>query len=79
MSHAISSYSGGGALVYLGPYIQPNCSFYLNEMRWLGEITVGYYAHFPIGSAHSNPFWEESFNRNIVHGIVISIGSGLAN
>lgn len=78
-SQSVASATGGGAMVYLGPYIQPRITFYLHKFRWLGEVSVGYYMHFPLGPAHSNPLWEEPFTRNVIHGVCISIGCGFAN
>jgi len=79
MSFSVSSFSSGGALVYLGPYLQPTISFQIHQFRWFGEISLGYFAHFPIGPAHTNLLWEEPFNRPVLHGFVFSVGSGFKN
>jgi hypothetical protein len=79
LAQTASSDIDGGAMVYLGPYIQPEVTYYLNFSRWFGELSAGFYLHFPLGEVHNIPLWEESFQHLYLYGFSISFATGFSN
>jgi hypothetical protein len=79
LAASLSSDIDGGALLYLGPYIQPEASFFLHLSRFFLEIGLGYYLHLPIGPAHEMPLWEDTFHQPVFHGLAVSVAMGFAN
>jgi len=79
LAQTVSSDIDGGAMVYLGPYFQPNVTYHLNFSRWFGELGAGFYFHFPLGKAHGIPLWEEPFQYLCLYGFSLSVAMGFSN
>lgn len=77
IQHTVGSADQGGALLYAGPMVQPRVAWSATFESFLVEPSVGYQFQFPIGPAHDNPLWEESFRRAVVHGVVASVSLGV--
>lgn len=76
LSEAVGSTVQGGALVYLGPFVQPRLTVRLVDGPGVVELAAGWTVHLPLGDAHDNALWEEPFDRTLVHGPTIGIHSG---
>lgn len=77
VSASVGSPVQGGALVYLGPYLQPRLSWRLVDGPGVVELSAGWMLHTPLGPAHDNPLWEASFDRGLIQGPTVAIHSGL--
>lgn len=79
-SHTLSvgSTAQGGALLYLGPSIQPQVGYTLPTGTAFLHLFVGYALTVPVGAAHQNELWEEDFSRPAVHAFAFGIESGFA-
>jgi hypothetical protein len=77
VSQAVSSTVQGGALVYLGPFLQPRVTARLLDGPSVVELALGWMFQTPLGSAHQNPLWEESFDRNLIQGPTLAVHSGM--
>ncbi len=79
LTQSVSSTIDGGALVYLGPSVHPRIGWTWLASRplgWAVAITTGVNLHFPIGSPHTNPLWEEPFRRALLPSFTLGIESG---
>lgn len=76
LTQAVGSTSEGGALVYRAPFIHPRVGYALQRSAWFGAISAGFVLHAPVGPAHEQPLWEESFRRPTIHAFTIGIESG---
>lgn len=76
LSHSVGSDKEGGALVYLGPSIHPRVGWAFVGRGPMVAITVGYNLHVPVGPAHTQPLWEASFERPVVHAFTVGLESG---
>ncbi|MED5371206.1 MAG: hypothetical protein VX899_09345 [Myxococcota bacterium] len=76
LTHTVGSERSGGALLYLGPYAQPQVNLILSEAPWAFALGVGWMLHVPVSAPHSQPLWEEEFKRGVVQGPVLSLQSG---
>ncbi|MFT5681675.1 MAG: hypothetical protein ACI8RZ_002581 [Myxococcota bacterium] len=80
LSQSVASSTDGGALIYMGPVIHPRIGWsrqFGEPMGSLLAIVVGGTLHRPVGSVHSIPLWEESFDRNLIGALTIGIESGV--
>ena len=77
VSASVGSPVQGGALVYLGPYLQPRLSWRIVDGPSVVELGAGWMLHTPLGAAHDNPLWEEPFRRALLQGPTVAIHSGL--
>ena len=75
LTHAVGSEVQGGALVYMGPMVHPRVAFNPIDLPFV-QLTLGYVVQTPLGAAHDNPLWEESFERMLVHGLTFGIEMG---
>ena len=76
LSHTVGSAIQGGALVYLGPWLQPRAGVITLPTPAHLELQLGYALHLPVGAAHQQPLWEEPFTRRLVHGPTLSLVTG---
>lgn len=79
LTHSVGSQDGGGALLYLGPYAQPQISLPLSEAPWAFSLGLGWMLHFPLSQAHTQPLWEHGFERRLVSGPTLSLQSGFGS
>ncbi len=77
VSEAVGSVVQGGALVYLGPYLQPRATWRIVDGPGVVEVSAGWMLHTPIGRAHDNVLWEEPFDRRLVQGFTLAVQSGM--
>ncbi|MFT5584855.1 MAG: hypothetical protein ACI9VR_002442 [Cognaticolwellia sp.] len=79
IGHTVGSSLQGGALTYLGPYVEPRASLRLVDGSGVVELSVAALAHFPVGAAHSQSIWEDDFDRSVIGGLSIAlhVGSGV--
>jgi len=77
-SHAmtVGSLVQGGALVYLGPTVAPRIGYVPPTKSAFLRVSLGYWALFPIGAAHEQPLWGDSFRQVPIHAFVIGLESG---
>lgn len=75
-SMAVGSTVQGGALVYLGPFVQPRVTVRLVDGPGVVELAAGWFLHVPLGDAHDNALWEEPFDRTLFQGPTIAVHSG---
>ncbi len=76
LTQSVASTSEGGALVYRAPFIHPRVGYAFMRSAWFGAISAGFVLHSPVGPAHEQPLWEESFRRTTIHAFTIGIESG---
>lgn len=78
LTHAVGSDVQGGALVYLGPWLQPRVGVIAVGAPAHLEVQLGYGVQVPVGVAHRNPLWEDPFRRRVVHGpaLALVVGAG---
>lgn len=76
VSQSVGSERQGGALVYLGPFVQPRITVRLVDGPGVVEIAGGWAFSFPVGAAHSNALWEEPFTRRMLQGPTVAVHSG---
>lgn len=76
LTQSVGSTSEGGALVYRAPFVHPRVGYALMRSAWFGAVTVGFVVHAPVGDAHEQPLWEESFSRPTIHAFTVGIESG---
>ena len=74
----VGSERQGGALVYLGPYLHPRLTYTVSPREPFLQVSLGYYLHVPVGAAHSNPLWEDSFDVPVIHAGTLSVEIGFA-
>ncbi|MCH9686527.1 MAG: hypothetical protein K0V04_34155 [Deltaproteobacteria bacterium] len=74
--HSVGSEQEGGALVYLGPSLHPRVGWAYVGQGPSVVITAGYLVHIPVGSPHSQPLWEASFERPAIHSFTVGLESG---
>ncbi len=77
LSAAVSSTVQGGALVYLGPFVQPRLTWRIVDGPGVVELSAGWMLHTPLGAAHDQPLWEASFDRGLVQGPTLALHSGM--
>lgn len=77
LTHTVGSDRQGGALVYLGPYVEPRVSFVLLEAPQFIGLSLSYLTHLPVGPAHRQALWEEPFRRPVAHGLMIGLTTGV--
>jgi hypothetical protein len=78
LGHTVGSSVQGGALTYLGPYIEPRGSFRVVDGPGVIELSAAVLTHLPVGRPHSQILWEEDFRRPVIGGLSISIHAGPA-
>ena len=78
-SIALGNTTGGGALTYLGPYIEFQMTYTIVKSPSAVEIGVGYAAHFPVGDAHNNPLWGDKFSIPAFHSFTFTVRSGFGS
>lgn len=79
LTHSVGSLEQGGALLYLGPYVHPRVAFAPLRSSPFLQVGLGWMVQVPVSRPHSQPLWEEPFDRAIVHGpsVAIQIGMGV--
>ena len=80
LTQSVGSTREGGALVYLGPIVQPRVGWlrqFFAPFGWFIAVSVGASVHFPVGPAHTNPLWEERFQRTTISAFTVTVESGL--
>ncbi len=78
LGHTIGSPVQGGALTYLGPYVEPRGSFRIVDGPSVIELSAAVLTHLPVGRPHSQSLWEDDFRRRVVGGLSVSIHMGPA-
>ncbi len=76
LGHTVGSDVQGGALTYLGPYIEPRGSMRLVDGPAVIELSIAALAQLPIGPAHSQSLWEDDFRRPVIGGLSIGVHAG---
>ena len=76
LGHTVGSTRQGGALTYLGPYLEPRASYRAIDGPAVLELSVAALAHLPVGPAHRQAFWEEDFRRPLIGGLSIGLHAG---
>lgn len=76
LGHSVGSSVQGGALTYLGPYVEPRGSFRVVDGPGVLELSAAVLAHFPTGKPHSQSLWEEDFRQPVIGGVSFSIHAG---
>lgn len=74
---SVGSTVQGGALVYVGPFVQPRITWRVLDGPGIVDVSGGWMLHTPLGSAHDNPLWEESFDRRLIQGLTLSVEVGV--
>lgn len=77
VGHTVGSATGGGALVYLGPYLEPRLSLGLLDGPGVVEVSLAGLLEVPVGPAHHNALWEEPFRRAVLGGASVALVGGL--
>jgi len=77
VSESVGSTVQGGALVYLGPFLQPRATWRIVNGPGIVELSVGWMLHKPVGNPHDNALWEESFHRGVIQGPTLAVHSGM--
>ena len=80
LTQTVGSSREGGALVFLGPVVQPRVGWlrqFFEPFGWFIAVSVGANLHLPIGPAHTNPLWEERFQRTTIGSFTVTLESGL--
>ena len=75
-SMSVGSSAMGGALVYMGPVIQPRVGWTAPLEHAFLRLSVGYELALPVGAPHDQALWEASFRQVPIHGFVVGIESG---
>ena len=75
-SHSLGSERQGGALVYMGPVLQPQLGYTLPITPSFVHVSLGYSLLVPLGAAHDQPLWEADFRRPVIHSFMLGVESG---
>lgn len=75
-SMSVGSPAQGGALVYMGPAVQPRFGW-VAPIDWTYlRVIVGYSAMFPVGRPHDQPLWEAEFRQLPIHSFLLGLEMG---
>ena len=76
LTHSVGSTVQGGALVYLGPYVEPELKLVVLEAPQWVQLTVGLPIQLAPGRPHQQALWEEDFVRRWVVAPMVSLTTG---
>lgn len=77
-SHSLGSERQGGALVYMGPVLQPEVGYTLPLEPSFVHLSLGYSLLLPLGAAHDQVLWEADFRRPVIHSFMLGVESGFS-
>lgn len=77
LSASVGSEDQGGALVYLGPFVQPRLTWRIVDGPGVVALSAGWMVQLPLGQPHDQPLWEDSFDRALFQGPTLAVHSGL--
>ncbi len=75
-SMSVGSEVQGGALVYMGPVLQPQVGYTFPTGASFLHLSVGYTILLPVGRPHAQVLWERGFEIAAIHGFVVGVESG---
>lgn len=78
-SLSVGSSAMGGALVYMGPSVQPQVGWTAPLEHAFLRLGVGYELALPVGAPHDQPLWETTFRQLPIHGFIVGIESGFTS
>ena len=73
---SVGSTVQGGALIYMGPALQPRVGWVPPLRGAFFRVVVGYSILFPLNEPHSQPLWEDDFRQLPIHAFLFGIESG---
>ena len=76
-SMSVGSTDQGGALVYMGPAIQPRVGWVPPLRGSFLRLAVGYSIMFPVNRPHDQVLWEEEFRQMPIHAFLFGVESGI--
>lgn len=76
-SMSVGSTDQGGALVYMGPALQPRLGWVPPIRGSFLRLAVGYSVMFPVNQPHDQVLWEEGFRQMPIHAFLFGIESGI--
>ncbi len=77
-SLSVGSTDQGGALVYMGPVLQPRVGWVPPIPVSFVRLAVGYSIMLPVNRPHQQVLWEEEFRQMPIHSFLFGIESGIA-